>query len=188
MLKYQLYTLDFFGGLLVLALVLRLWLAFARYEHRPLLMPLLVLTNWLVRPLARFIPALRGFELAALAAAFLVAFIHIALELWLREIDFLQQPALSLPAMAARAVLHVLGTAVRVCMAIVIIAAVASWMRLRDPIFSMVGSFASLLLYPLRRVMRPIGGLDLTPLVAIFVLLLASQAIGDATNALRNFL
>ena len=188
MLKYQLYTLDFFASLLILVLVLRFIIRIGGGGAPALIMPILILTDWLVRPLARIFRPWRGLEVAAIPAALIVALAQIVIELLLRGIAFWAQPGITMPVIGMRALLQVLEIALQAAVAIVFIAVVASWLRLQGPLIAAVTGLASWLLTPIRRLIRPLGGLDLSPLLAVFLLLLASQACKDAAATLRGFL
>ena len=189
MLKYQLYTLDFFAGLLILVLVLRLVIIrIAGSDQQAIISPILALTDWLVRPLAKLFRPRRGIEIAALPAALIVAFVRYIIELLLRGVEFWTQPSISLPVIGARALLQVLEVILQAGTVVIFIAVLASWLRLQGPLVSIVAGLAFWLLAPIRRLLRPVKGMDFSPLIAVFVLLLASQACRDATAVLRNFL
>ena len=188
MLKYQLYTLDFFAGLLILVLVLRLLIRIAGVSQQSIVAPVLALTDWLVRPLARIFQPWRGLETAALPAAFIVALIQVIIELLLRGIEFWHQPGIALPAICIRALLQVVEVVLQAATVVIFIAVLAGWLRLQGPLVAAAGGLSFWLLAPIRRLIRPLGGIDLSPLIAVFLLLLASQACRDAAATLRNFL
>ena len=54
-----------------------------------------------------------------------------------------------------------------------------SWVRPDpyNPFVRLVGQVAGIVLYPLRRVVPPFGGLDITPIIALFLLQIAESII-----------
>ena len=187
MLKYQLYTLDFFASLLILVLVLRMIIRLAG-GAQAIITPILLLTDWLVRPLVRIFRPWRGLETAALPAALIVAFGQIIIELLLRGITFWKQPGITLPTIGVRALLQVTEIILQTATVVIFIAVLASWLRLQGPLVAAATGLAFWMLAPIRRLIRPIGGIDFSPLIAMFLLLLAGQACRDAIALLRNFL
>ena len=91
------------------------------------------------------------------------------------------------PRWAALPVLALLGVAklaVSVAIAIIIVAAVMSWSQNRTLLADVLQRLADPLLAPLRRVIPLIGGIDLSPLVAVVVLQVLSIVIGSLQGSL----
>lgn len=132
------------------------------------------LSDWLVLPLQRVVPPTGRLDLAGLLGAWLLKFAQYALLIAL----------LSLPRWAVLPVLALLGVAklaVSVATAIIIIAAVLSWMQNRTLPSDVLDRLADPILAPLRRVLPHIGGIDLSPLLAVVVL----QAIAIVLGSLQ---
>ena len=73
---------------------------------------------------------------------------------------------------------------VYLAMAIVLVSAIFSWVNPYAPMAESVNQLASPLLRPFRRLVPPLGGIDLSPLV----LLLALQIVLIVLSSLRNSL
>lgn len=129
-------------------------------------------TDWLVLPLQRVLPASGRFDLASLLVA------------WVFKLGqyLLLMLALGLQGWAVLPVLGVLGVArlaVSVASAIIIIAAILSWTGQRTLIVNVLQSLAEPMLAPLRRVLPLVGGIDLSPLLALVLLQVVGIAIGS---------
>lgn len=130
------------------------------------------LSDWLVLPLQRVLPAGRRFDSASLLAAWLLKTAQYALLMGL----------LGLPRWGLLPVLGVLGTVrlgVSVATALVIVAAVLSWTGQRTLVVDVLQSLAEPLLAPFRRLLPQVGGIDLSPLLAIVLLQVVGIVIGS---------
>lgn len=87
-------------------------------------------------------------------------------------------------ALPVLALLGVAKLAVSVAIAIIIVAAVMSWSQNRTLLADVLQRLADPLLAPLRRVIPLIGGIDLSPLVAVVVLQVLSIVIGSLQGSL----
>ena len=126
------------------------------------------LTNWLVLPLRRIVPAIRVFDTASLLAAYLL---QVALQALV--VLLVSTHALFDAGTAARIAVGSLFILVRLSVYLFIVLLIAqallSWFNPRAPLNELVGRMTAPLLRPLRRIVPPISGIDLTPLVAILL-------------------
>lgn len=130
------------------------------------------LTDWLVLTLQRVLPAGGRFDGASLLAAWVLKTAQYALLLGL----------IGLPRWGLLPVLGALGTlrlAVSVATALVIVAAVLSWTGQRTLLVDVLQSLAEPLLAPFRRLLPLVGGIDLSPLLAIVLLQVAGIVLGS---------
>lgn len=117
-------------------------------------------SDWLVLPLQRVLPSAGRLDLASLLATWLLKLVQYALLIALLDLG-------RWGVLPVLAVLGALRLAIAVAMAIVIIAAVLSWTQNETLVGDVVARLAEPLLAPLRRVIPAIGGVDLSPLVAV---------------------
>lgn len=162
-----------FGG----ALLLRFWMQVVRVRPPNALGQFIFqLTDWLVRPLRRLMPGVGGYDWASLIGACLVIVLSVVVDLALIS--------------RVSAEFLVLGSLVRLCewvvygfMALIIIEAIFSWVNPHAPLAPFIRALNEPLLRPLRRVVPLIGGIDLSPLVALvglrIVLMLATSLIAS---------
>jgi YggT family protein len=126
------------------------------------------LSDWLVKPLRRIVPGVGGYDWASLIGAFLVVLLASSIMYfsgWPGETIFLY--ALS----------RFLNWIIYGFMALLIIEAVFSWINPHAPLAPFVHALNDPLLRPLRRVIPPIGGLDLSVLVALLLLQIAQTVL-----------
>ncbi|MDP3438838.1 MAG: YggT family protein [Azonexus sp.] len=128
------------------------------------------LTNWAVKPLRRIIPGIAGLDWSSVFAAFalqlLLSGILIALSGRFAEPD-IAGLALMVLWFALRAVLRL---TVYIMIGALILQAVLSWINPYSPLAAPAQQLTRPILDPIRRLVPLIGGIDLSPLVAILLL------------------
>jgi len=152
-----------FAGLLLL----RFWMQAVRVRP-PLSLGQFMfrLTDWLVLPLRRVLPGVGGYDWASLLGAFLIALLSVALVLTIRS-AFAVEPLLLLSLLS---MVHWIGYGF---IGLLFIEVIFSWVNPHAPLAPLVRALNEPLMRPLRRVIRPIGGIDLSPLVAFLLLRIA---------------
>lgn len=126
-----------------------------------------VLSDWLVLPLRRIIPPTPSVDLACIAAAWVVKLLQ-----WAMLLALLRAGRWGvLPVVA---LVDVVKLGVTVAMIVVIAAVIVSWTQNRTLLADVVRTLAEPLLAPFRRFVPLIGGLDLSPLLALVLLQVAS--------------
>ena len=130
------------------------------------------LSDWLVLPLQRLLPAGGHLDVPSLLAVWLLKLVQYAMLMSLLA----SQRWSVLPVLA---LLGVGKLAVSVGTAIVIVAAVMSWMQNRTLLTDVLERLAEPMLAPLRRVIPLVGGIDLSPLAAVVVLQVLGIVIGS---------
>ncbi|MGP1684237.1 MAG: YggT family protein [Giesbergeria sp.] len=159
------FLLDVAGGLLTGACLLRLYMQRQRVPFgNPVGRLVFALTDWLVLPLRRAIPAARGIDWASLIAALLIQLVQYVI-LWL--VLGAGDGWAWLPWLAFFGLLRVAVSAV---MGVVIIHAVMSWVQARSPVSDVLDRLAAPILRPVRKLLPPLGGVDLSPLVVLVLL------------------
>jgi YggT family protein len=153
-------------GLLVYALLLRFIMQWLRAPFRnPLGQAVTASTDWLVKPLRRVIPGVRGFDWASLVSAWLLQAI------WLALLAALGPGVLSPSAagvIAIWAVIELIKAAVWILIIAVFLQAILSWVAPDGPLAGVLNSLTFRFLAPVRRIVPPLGGsLDLSPLIVI---------------------
>lgn len=148
--------------------MLRLLLAWARADfYNPLSQAIVKLTNPPLRPLRRLIPPIGKLDTASVVLLLLLK----SVEIWaLAALQGLRAPVAMVLYIA---VVQLVELAIYVYMFAIIIQAVLSWVSpggYGNPVSALLHSLTEPLLRPLRRVVPPVGMLDLTPMVAIILL------------------
>ncbi|MDP2823898.1 MAG: YggT family protein [Sulfuritalea sp.] len=168
-----LFVLDTVCGFLTLALLVRFAMQWARTPFRnPLGQFIVAVTDWMVRPLRRLIPGLFGLDLASLLLAWLWQAIYQGIVLGLSGVLSAVSPAPTL-VVAILALLEVAKIGIYLVIGAVVVSAVFSWVNPHAPLAEVFNTLTRPLLRPFRRVIPPIGGVDLSPLALLLVLQIA---------------
>lgn len=175
------FLLQIAAGLLVGLCLLRLYMQYHRVplsarSGNPIGPLIFALTDWLVLPLRRVVPAVGRWDLASLVAALLIELAQYVI-LWLLAGGH-GSPAF----IVLMAVFGVLRLALSGLSVLVIVYAVLSWVQAHSPMMGLLGRLVSPLLQPIRRVVPLVGGLDLSPLI-LLVLLQVGGIVLESTLA-----
>lgn len=163
------FLLQIAAGLLVGLCLLRLYMQYHRVPMsaragNPIGPLIFALTDWLVLPLRRVIPAWGRWDSASMVAALLIELAQFALQ-WLIG-GAHGSPGL-VPVLAVFGVLRLALSGLSV---LVIVYAVLSWVQTHSPMMGLLGRLISPMLQPIRRVVPLVGGIDLSPLVLLVLL------------------
>ena len=161
-----LFLVNTLFGLYAMVVLLRFLLQLVRADfYNPLSQFVVKATNPLLRPLRRAIPGAFGIDFAALLLFYLVALVTVALLAAIAGI--------SLPVM------WLLGYAFLKCILLVLhlyfftilVQAILSWFSPGwSPVAVTLHTLNAPLLRPFRKIIPPLGGIDLSPLFAIILL------------------
>lgn len=174
MLSILQFIVDIVAGMLGGVLLLRFWTNAIRVRLPDQLRQFVhTITDWLVMPLRRVVPGTKGYDWASLIAAFLVVL--------LASTVLLLRGATG-EMMLLYALHRFLTWILYGFMALLIIEAIFSWVNPNAPLAPFVHALNQPLLRPIRRVVKPIGGIDLSVLVALvliqILLFVLSQVFG----------
>ena len=154
-------------GLFCLAVLLRLLLQWVRADfYNPLAQFIVKVTNPVLRPLRRFIPGYAGIDFAALVLALALQLIELVL------VDAILGRGFSTPGLLVRTVTGVATILVYIFIGSILIQAIISWVNPSsyNPVTAILYRLNEPMLGPARRLMPPIGGVDLSPLAVLIVL------------------
>lgn len=127
------------------------------------------LTNWAVKPLRRVIPGLFGVDLASLLMALALQLLLMVLVLGVGGGFFLLDGPTVALAVLWGAVRAVLRLSIYILIGALIVQAVLSWVNPYSPLAGPADQLTRPFLGPIRRLLPPISGIDLSPLVAILL-------------------
>lgn len=162
------YVISALLWLLFFAFLLRVVLQFVRADFRnPISQAVLKVTNPLVLPLRRVIPPVGKVDLASVVALILVELAAVCIELWINGIGI--PPA---PRLTTFIALDLARKVIQFYFVALIIYAVLSWVApgTYSPASSLLDRICEPLVNPVRRVIPPIGGLDLSVVFVMIIL------------------
>jgi YggT family protein len=181
---YQIVSLvlEVVAGLLTGTCLLRLYLQHQRIpmsarSGNPLGRFIFALTDWLVLPLRRVIPAAGRWDLASLVGAFLIQLAQF-LVLWA-----LAGAGAGIVSVLVLAVFGIVRAALSGLTGIIIVYAILSWVQTQSMLSDILDRLVTPLLAPVRRVIPLVGGVDLSPLVLLVLLQIAAIVLGSIQSA-----
>jgi YggT family protein len=130
------------------------------------------LTDWLVLPLRRLLPAVGALDTATLVAAYLLQLAQLML-LWL--LAGAQDGLFAVPSLAGFGVVRL---AISGLTGLLIVYAVLSWVQTASIMADVVERLCTPPLTPIRRLVPLVGGVDLSPLVLLVLLQVAAIVLG----------
>lgn len=174
------FLLDVVAGLLGGTCLLRMYMQYQRVPFgNPVGRFVFALSDWLVLPLRRVLPAIRRVDTASLVAAYLIQLLQVGI-LWLVAG---RGDGMVVPLLALFALLRLVISALT---ALVIVYAVLSWVNADSPMADVIDRLCAPLLRPWRRLIPLVGGIDLSPLVFLVVLQVAAIVLASVQSAVMR--
>jgi YggT family protein len=161
------FILKTLTHLYLLLLLLRFWLPVLRADFRnPVAQGVLRLTSPLVVPLRRFVPAIGRVDTATVLIAFTIEYLLILLLLTLSRVTPQFVP------IAVTAILDLAVLSLNMFFFVILIKIIMSWVAPHNynPVTAMLTTLSEPVLRPFRRLIPPIGGLDISPILAIVLI------------------
>ncbi len=157
------FLIEIAFDLFLMVVMLRFWLQLVKADfYNPLSQFVVKATSPLVNPLRRIVPGFGGLDLASLLLAYLVAFAKVSVVMlvfygvWHASNAFIG------------GLLTLLKEAFNMVFWVLIIRAIMSWfIQGYHPIAAVFSQLTEPMLAPIRRVIPPLGGLDLSILILI---------------------
>jgi YggT family protein len=157
-------------GIYEVIILLRFLLQMVRADfYNPVSQFIVKATSLPLRPLRRVIPGVAGMDMASLVLLFLVIIIELLL---LSVVANLPMPTLL--GLIALALVELLKLVIYVFLFSVFVLAILSWVSPGgyNPVANLLYQITAPVMRPARRLLPPMGGLDLSPMVVMIVLYL----------------
>jgi len=169
-------TFTLFGA----ALILRAWIHAVRlHPFNPFCRMVYQVTNWLIVPIRKVVPAGNYLDWSSFVAAWLTATLYMVL-MWMSATGSLI-PLSLLAATLGASVLLVAKWAVNIIVWMALIQAVLSWVQPLSPLMPLLQTLTAPMLAPIRRILPSRSSIDFSPLVlfimAQIVLMILSRVI-----------
>ena len=153
---------DTIASILGGVLLLRFWMQAIRVRPPPQIGQFIfTLTDWMVLPMRRIIPGVGGYDWASLVGAFLVVALATSVILFFGA-SFELVAMMSLYSFLTWILYGFMGT--------LLVEVILSWVNPQAPMAPFVQALNEPLLRPLRKVVPPIGGIDLSVMVALILI------------------
>ncbi|MCX7140295.1 MAG: YggT family protein [Proteobacteria bacterium] len=162
------FLLDTVFGFFVFVLLARFYLQLLRAPFRnPLGQFVTALTNWLVLPARRFIPGMFGLDMASFLLAWLLEALLLFLLYFLRGGSVVGTSGLAVGIFFSLGLLELARFSLYLLIGVILIQAVISWINPYAPLAPLFNTLTGPFLRPFRRLIPPIGNVDLSPLFAL---------------------
>lgn len=172
------YLAEVLIGFALYIVLLRFWMQWVRTDFRNQLGQFVItVTNPVVLPLRRVVPSIGTVDTATLLLAYLISVAKLVVLFSLSSINA------PLAALFPWALVAGLGILLQACiylfMAAIFISIIASWVAPHSyhPVLRVLRSISEPILAPARRIIPPIGGLDLSPMLVLLFLNVSQQLL-----------
>ena len=170
-------------GFYLLAVMLRFLLQWVRADfYNPLVQFLVRITNPPLLPLRRIVPGYRGMDLASVVLAFALQFVEVLL------VALLLRQSLVVGGLVLLTVMELLKLLINIYLWGIIIQVVLSWVNPdpRHPAARVLAQLTAPLLKPAQRLLPPISGVDLSPMLVVVALIFVSLLLQDFLGLLTG--
>lgn len=176
------YLVYVFFGLYLLAMLLRFLLQLVRADfYNPISQTLVKMTNPLVIPVRKILPGYGGLDLASLLLALVLQMLMIAL------LVLLQTGALLAPVpLLLASGLGIAAYLVKIYFFALLAMIILSWIAPggNNPALYLLHQITEPVMAPFRKILPPMGGLDLSPILVFVLINVIQIALGHIARSL----
>jgi YggT family protein len=175
------FVVNTLGSLYILAVMLRFLLQWTRADfYNPISQALVKITSPLLRPIRRVVPGFGGIDIASIVLMIVLQALLLALLMLIYGV--MPRPAYLL----LRTPAELISLLFNLYIIAIIVQAILSWVSAGNyhPGLTLLYTLTEPVLRPLRQLIPPIGGLDLSPLAAIILLQVLKMLVMPPLNRL----
>lgn len=175
-----LFFIEFAGNIYISLVLLRFLLQVVRADfYNPISQFIVKVTHPLLKPLRKVIPSIGRQDTSSLVLAYLLEFLLIIINLAIIYLFFKLKPITSLLTLFLIALIKLIELVFYLFYLLLIGAAILSWLApdSNSAPARLIKHSTSSLLGPLRRFIPPIGIIDITPVIALILLLLIKSVV-----------
>lgn len=174
-------VIETVGSMLASACLLRALAHRVRLSpHNPVSQFVNAITDWIVLPLRKVVAPNRSSDWASVIAALLLEIVIALLYVLLSGIG--RFPPLG--AVLLLAVVWLVQWALRLLIGMLILQAVLSWVNPHAPLAPAINQLTDPFLAPFRRVIPPVGGVDLSPMALILLIYVLQELLQQGVASL----
>lgn len=180
------YLITLIFQLYILAVMMRFLLQLVRADfYNPLSQLLITITNPVLRYLRRWIPGYAGIDWPSLLLMFVLQAVELSLIALLEPVAF---PAIS--GLFLLTLTYLLKMVIWIYIFVILLQAIISWINpgAYSPVTILMYQLTEPVLRPCRRIIRPAGGMDFSPLVVLIILQLLLMLLIAPMQDLGNIL
>lgn len=175
--------IEMCSTILVAACLLRFYLHFLRINFapnsgNPFSHFLLPLTNWLIVPIGKIIPAGGQIDIRSLLASYLLVLVKTLILLAIANVMYFSGQ------IAVIALFSLLDSVLSGLIGLLIVYVFFSWTHTHSPTQTLFYEMVEPLLRPIRKVSPKISGIDISPLILFILIELTSTIVNHAQKAL----
>ena len=169
-----LFLIETLFDLYIIVLMLRFILQQVRADfYNPISQFIVKATAPVLNPARKIIPGIGGIDLATI----IVVILFIAAKIFI--IALLAGYSPTLPALILTGIRDFISLALNIFIFAIVIQAILSWINPDpyNPVSGLLFSITRPVLEPFRRIIKPVGGLDLSPLFALIALMFVQRLV-----------
>ena len=164
------FVLHTLFSIFILAALVRFWMQALRAPTRnPIAYFTMALTDWAVKPLRRVVPGFGKLDWSSVIVAYAFEFVLQVLLVLVLGASLIDNPGV-LSVLLFGAFVETIRLSIYVFIGAVIIQAVLSWVNPYHPVAPFFAALSNPLMKPVKRVIPPVGGVDISPIVVLLVL------------------
>ncbi len=152
------------------AFFLRFWMQWARVPfHNPFAQFVVRVTDFAVKPLRRVLPGWFGLDWASLLPCLFAELLMVLSVHWVMGYPFAVADSAVIPGFLLLALASTLRLVLYLLIGFVLLQALLSWINPFSPLAPVFYALARPVLAPFQKIVPPIGGIDLSPMVVLIV-------------------
>lgn len=163
------FVVDVLFTLFILAALVRFWMQVFRAPYRnPIAQFTMALTDFAVKPLRRIVPGVMKLDLASLLVAWIFEFLLQVVLVLISGANPFANPAV-FSVILFLSFVKLIRLSIYVFMGAIFLQAILSWVNPHHPVAPFFDALTRPFLRPFQRAVPLIGGVDLSPLLALIV-------------------
>lgn len=174
------FLINALVGLYLIAVMLRVVLQAVRADfYNPICQFLVRVTNPAIKPLRRFIPGFMGIDMAGVVLLVLIQTLELLVISWIAG------PPLHFPGILLLALAELLRLLMYLYIFAIVIFALLSWVNPdpANPVVPLLWRLTNPILAPARQLLPSMGGIDISPMLVIILLLFLVRLLLDPLTA-----
>lgn len=174
------FLIDTLFSIYTMVVLMRFLLQLVKADfYNPISQFVVAATNPLLKPMRKIIPGFGGIDNASLVLATLLTLVKVLIISAMTGVNF------TISQLTISVLFMVFSQTIDLLVVLLVVMAVLSWIgQSNNPLLSVVHQITEPLIRPIRRIMPPIGGLDLSPMFLIIGLMFFKLVVQELVSKL----